>query len=153
MRRPLGRGSNKRTLGLTPLRSPPARGGEVVLSVSAALALSLLGGCGVDPGHLIGGFGAGEVASITILHRGLFDTVYSGLTGKDCSIVRLDEGKSYCRPPEPPPPLEPYCTRSLGVVDCWQSPALLPDQPPQVGDTPAMTSEQIKNANKRWPPL
>ena len=41
--------------------------------------------------------------------------------------MRLDQGKSYCRPIEPPPEPPPYCTRSLGVADCWRDPASLPD--------------------------
>ena len=41
--------------------------------------------------------------------------------------MRLDQGKSYCRPIEPPPEPPPYCTRSLGVADCWRDPASLPE--------------------------
>ena len=63
------------------------------------------------------------IGSIAVIQRSPFDAVYSVLTGKDCSIVRLDQGKSYCRPVEPPPEPQPYCTRSLAVADCWRDPA------------------------------
>ena len=36
-----------------------------------------------------------------------------------------------CMPKLPP---APYCTRSLGDVDCWTDPGRLPDRPPQVAD-------------------
>ena len=31
------------------------------------------------------------------------DALYSLISGRDCSVVRLDQGKSYCRPVDPPP--------------------------------------------------
>jgi hypothetical protein len=36
--------------------------------------------------------------------------------------------------PAPPPPL--YCTRSLGVPDCWSTPSRQPNAPPALADTP-----------------
>ena len=41
-----------------------------------------------------------------------------------------------CRPAGPLPPPPPYCTRSLGVADCWIDPARLPNHPRQLADTP-----------------
>jgi hypothetical protein len=80
------------------------------------------------------------------------DAVYSAITGKDCSIVRMEQGKSYCRPVEPPPDAPPYCTRSLGVVDCWRDPASLPNRPPEVADGPhVLTPAQEANRTRRWP--
>lgn len=35
---------------------------------------------------------------------------------------------------EPPP--QPYCTRTLGVAECFADPAALPDHPDQLMDTP-----------------
>jgi hypothetical protein len=43
-----------------------------------------------------------------------------------------------CRPAPPPGPPPPYCTRSLGVADCWRDPSRLTDQPPELADTPGM---------------
>ena len=108
---------------------------------------------GCAPGTVVpvvGGLGA----SIAIFHRDLFDVLYSGITGRDCSVVRLDEGKSYCRLPDPPWPEQPYCTRSLGVVDCWAAPELMNPLPPQVADGPgAPTEEQERYRLRRWPNL
>jgi hypothetical protein len=63
--------------------------------------------------------------------------------------VRLDEGKSYCRPVELPPVAQPYCTRSLGVADCWADPA---GHPPALGDGPStLTPAQEADRTRRWP--
>ena len=91
---------------------------------------------------------------IAVIQRDPFDALYSVISGRDCSIVRLDQGKSYCRPIEPPPEAQPYCTRSLGVADCWRDPAALPDHPPDLGDTPhGLTPVQDADRKKGWPNL
>ena len=69
-------------------------------------------------------------------------------------MVRLDQGKSYCRPVEPPPEPPPYCTRSLGVADCWRDPASLPDHPPEMADGPrTLTPAQEADRTRGWPSL
>jgi hypothetical protein len=79
------------------------------------------------------------------------DAVVSVVGGKDCSVVRWDQGKSYCKPEEPKPDAPPYCTRSLGVVDCWKDPAALLDPPPEVADgARALTPMQEKDRTKGW---
>lgn len=99
-------------------------------------------------------FAAAEVTSIAVFHRDIFDLIFSGVTGRDCSIVRLDENKSYCRPIEPPPPPPEYCTRSLGTVDCWAHPELVPNLGPEVADGPStLTPAQERNRTARWPDL
>ncbi len=45
-------------------------------------------------------------------------------------------GVRCCRPPPAPPQLLPYCTRSLGVPDCWSDPAQLPNHPPELAASP-----------------
>ncbi len=45
-------------------------------------------------------------------------------------------GNRCCRRPPPPPAPPPYCTRSLGVPDCWLDPLALPNLPPPLADTP-----------------
>lgn len=120
----------------------------------AAAGPALLGGCNMG-GPALFGYGAGiEGAAIPIIHRTVTDAVVSAVTQHDCSVVRLDQGLSYCKPYDPPPPPLPYCTRSLGVVDCWQDPALLPHPiPPEVADGPrTLTPEQEQNRT-RWLPF
>ena len=95
---------------------------------------------------------AGLGAEVAIFHRTLPDLVYSGVTGRDCSMVRLDRGESYCRAVAPPVPPQPYCTRSLGMVDCWAHPELMANLPPQVAQgrsTPTPEQDRIRLA--RWP--
>lgn len=119
----------------------------------AACALPLAG-CNVpwlEPG---GALLAANAAAIPVVHRDLFDVVYSVFTGRDCSIVRLDKSQSYCRPIEPPPVPPPFCTRSLGTVDCWSDPTRLPDRPPEVADGPRqLTPAQEEDRTARWPPI
>jgi hypothetical protein len=115
----------------------------LLLAVAAA-------GCTAEQAATVG-VGA-TVGSVAVIQRTPIDAVYSAVTGKDCSMVRMEQGKSYCRPVEPPPDAPPYCTRSLGVVDCWRDPASLPDRPPQVADGPnVLTPAQEANRTRRWP--
>ncbi len=93
-----------------------------------------------------------EGASVAVFGRGIIDMGYSLASGQDCSIVRLEQKKTYCRPEEPPPVPPPYCTRSLGFVDCWLNPAALNSHPPSVADGPAtLTAEQERHRTARWP--
>jgi hypothetical protein len=69
------------------------------------------------------GIGAAVTAgSVAAIGRSPVGAVVSVATGPDCSVVRLDRGQGYCRPEEAPPAPPPYCTRSLGRVDCWAAP-------------------------------
>lgn len=61
---------------------------------------------------------------------------HGGLTGVDCSLVRMQMGRPFCNTGEPPPERPPFCTRSLGVVDCWANPEALPGPPREVADGP-----------------
>lgn len=95
---------------------------------------------------------AGLGADIAIFHRSLPDMLYSALTGRDCSVVRLDRSESYCRAVDPPVPPGPYCTRSLAGVDCWANPERMPGIPVQVAQGPhELTPEQERARLARWP--
>ncbi len=147
-----------------PMRPPPhtpappapraARTGRPWRTPAAALALAVaLGGCTppATPAVLLG---LGDLASVATFHRGLFDLAFSGTTGRDCSIVRLDRGQTYCREKEAPPAPPPYCTRSLGTVDCWADPAAVPNLPREVADGPrTLTPAQERQRTARWPDL
>ena len=117
------------------------------------LALLLfLTDCGAPWTEPVAAVAGADLVSVMAFKRDMFDLVWSGLTGRDCSIVRLDRGETYCRVTEPRLPLPPYCTRSLGDVDCWTSPSVLPNPPPGVADGPTqLTPEQEANRSRGWP--
>jgi hypothetical protein len=116
------------------------------------LSLLPLAGCGWSD-TLVAVVGVGtNVISVTTIQRSPADAVYSLVTGRDCSIVRLDQGKTYCRPVEPEPEPPVYCTRGLGSVNCWSDPATVPGHPRGVADGPAgLTAEQEENRLRTWP--
>lgn len=126
-----------------PRRVPPGR----ILAIG--LAAACVAGC--VPATIFP-LTAGLGAEVAIFHRTLPDLIYSGITGRDCSLVRLDRGESYCRPVAPPVPPQPYCTRSLAGIDCWAHPEMMANLPPQVADGPrALTPEQDRARLARWP--
>ena len=67
------------------------------------LPLLLLAACGASPVALTSVAGGVTAGSVAVLHRTPFDALWSLVTGRDCSMVRLDQGKSWCRPQEPKP--------------------------------------------------
>jgi hypothetical protein len=114
--------------------------------------LLLLGGCGLTPEAWATLFGGVTVGSVAILGRTPTDAVFSTLTGRDCSAVRWEKGQSYCRPEERPPAPPPFCTRSLGTVNCWQDPASMPPGLRSVADGPVgLTPEQEAHRTRTWP--
>lgn len=96
-------------------------------------AAALLAAC--HPAPLVA-VGAVETANVAVFGKTSVDMVYSAVSGRDCSVVRLDQGQSYCRPKPGAPPAEPFCTRTLGQAQCFRDPALLPDAPHALGDSP-----------------
>jgi hypothetical protein len=116
------------------------------------LAGGLLPGCDVTAQVPAAVATASVIGTIPVFKRSPLDVIYSGLTGRDCSIVRLDEGKTYCRPVDPPPEAPVFCTHSLARVDCWADPASLPGRPTPVADGPtALTPAQEANRVRTWP--
>jgi hypothetical protein len=111
-----------------------------------------LAGCGMSD-NLIAGVAVGaNVGSVAVIQRTPADALFSLLTGRDCSVVRLDQGKRYCRADEPKPDVPPYCTRSLGSVNCWLDPENVPGHPRGVADGPAsLTAEQEADRVRGWP--
>ena len=108
--------------------------------------LPLLAGC-----TGAGVYAGAEAGSVVVFGRGVGDIAVSAVTGRDCSIVRLDAGKTYCAPRDGTPPPQPFCTRSLGVVNCWADPGLLPQGEGEVADTPPPTPDQLRYRTARWP--
>ena len=94
------------------------------------------------------------VAAVPLVGRTVPDIIVSGLSGKDCSLVRLDAGKSYCAPQEPAPAKPLVCTRSLGTVDCWRNPEALGVAYTEVADgARSLTPAQEADRTRRWPNL
>lgn len=99
----------------------------------------------------VGALAAVEVASVVVFGRGIADIGVSAISGRDCSIVRLDRGLTYCAPPDAPIDAGPFCTHSLGVVDCWINPEALAMPQQRVSDGPAPTAAQEQYRHARWP--
>jgi hypothetical protein len=124
-------------------------GGMKLISM---VTLVFLGGCGWSDNLIATAAIGGTVASLATIQRTPADAIYSWWNGRDCSVVRLDQGKSYCRPVEPKPDPPAFCTRSLGAVNCWKDPENLPGAPSGVADGPAeLTAEQEANRTRKWP--
>lgn len=78
------------------------------------------------------------VANFSILSTGvvmatdktLSDHIVSYQTGKDCSTVRVENGRTYCREDEPNPIPTVHCYRTIGDVTCYSmpDPARMPDE-------------------------
>jgi hypothetical protein len=90
--------------------------------------LLLLPGCeaAIGPAAIANGM------SLMLVQRAIPDIAVSALRGQDCSIARLDAGDTYCKAERIPDP-QPFCTRTLGRVDC--SPPPIPGATP-VADAP-----------------
>lgn len=112
--------------------------------------LAGLAGCGVSDNLAAFIGSAADIGSVATFQRSPPDLVWSLISGRDCSVVRLDRGQSYCKPKEPPPEPQPFCTRSLGSVDCWADPAMT-ERYRGVGQAPRLTAEQEANRTGRWP--
>ncbi len=112
-----------------------------------------LGSCGLDlstPAALATGAAA---STVPILGRTLPDVAVSLVRNQDCSMVRMEQGKSYCRQPDPPPdpPTAVVCTRSLADVDCFSNPQVLVGQVKSVADGPSrLTPEQEAYRTRGW---
>lgn len=120
------------------------------MRAALAFLLLVLPGCAgwAEPA---GALAAAEVASVVVFGRGIVDLGVSAISGRDCSIVRLDRGLTYCARREGTEEAPQFCTRSLGVVDCWADPALLPAPRAGVADGPASTAVQRRYRAAPWP--
>ena len=115
----------------------------------AVLLTLLLTACG-EVGTLVAV--AANVGVVPVAGRTLPDLIYSARTGRDCSMVRVEQGKSWCREPEPPA-APPFCTRSLGTPDCWPSEAAQP-MPARAGIAAGanrLTDAQERYRTRNWP--
>lgn len=106
-------------------------------------ALLLAAGCtAVEP--LYGPVAAVQVAATAVLGRGPVEAVYSLATGRDCSLANYAAERRFCAQEEMPRP-PAYCTRSLGVVDCWE---VREPYSPQAGVGQTPTPPPVRD--RRW---
>ncbi len=91
-----------------------------------------------------------EAASVTVFGRDVVDIGVSAITGKDCSLVRLDRQQTYCAARNQLPGPAPYCTQTLGMAQCWSNPEAFTTLPRQLADTPAPTADQARQAATGW---
>lgn len=68
---------------------------------------------------------AAGAASLVLTGRTPVDHLVGWVRGAECSVVRLERREPYRAQPTPPAPV-PFCTRSLGAVDCWTAPGVVP---------------------------
>ena len=90
------------------------------LPFGALAWLPLLGGCGLEPLAVPAAGVSG--ASLVFTVKTPLDHVAGLATRQDCSSVRWERHGPWCVAPAPPPLPTPFCTRSLGAVDCWTTP-------------------------------
>jgi len=123
---------------------------RLIRLLATPLLVLPLAGCLETAGIVLGA----SVAAVPLTGRTLPDVVVSVLAGADCSLVRLDSGKSYCAPVEAPPAPPMVCTRSLGTVDCWSNPEALGVPVTEVADgARSLTPAQEAHRTRRWPGL
>jgi len=89
------------------------------MAVLLTAALSL-GGCNVGPTLTI--TGSVTAGSLIVTGKTPEDHLAGWLTGMDCSAVRYERRRPWCVPHPGPPPETPFCTRSIGSIDCWTTP-------------------------------
>ncbi len=118
-----------------------------LMRVLLLLLLAGLGGCG--PGVVA--LTPVDVVTVPVLGRGVTDIANSAASGRDCSVVRLDAGQTYCASRSDLTRPQPICTRTIGVVNCWANPALVPQRQQDVEQTPPPTLDQLRYRAAPWP--
>lgn len=94
-------------------------------------------------------FGAVNAVSLSVAGRTVPDIAISAVSGRDCSLARYDRGQTYCAPAEAPAATQPFCTRSLGSVDCWTRAPEASGAQRGVAD-PARPAESGRNWHNLW---
>jgi hypothetical protein len=96
---------------------PPPR---ALLRAALLPALLALPGCGLESS--IGPSAVVMGTSLILIGKTPVDVVASLVTGENCSAVHVERRQPWCQAPPGPPPPPPFCTPSLGRVDCWTAP-------------------------------
>lgn len=91
-------------------------------------------------------FLVGDAVSTIATDKTIGDHVVSMIARKDCSIVRQQQGLSYCKEDAPDPTKAPkmHCYRELGTVTCYEEEDITSIRP---------TVEDMKMPqSKKWKP-
>jgi len=70
----------------------------------------------------VGNFSIISSGVVMATDKTLSDHLMSYRTGKDCSTVRVEQGRTYCREDEPNPMPTVHCYQTLGDVMCYAAP-------------------------------
>ncbi|TCS60145.1 hypothetical protein [Varunaivibrio sulfuroxidans] len=70
----------------------------------------------------VAAFLAVEGTSVILTDKTIGDHIVSHYSGKNCSSVRLEQGRTYCVEDEANPVADVYCYRTLGNVTCYKNP-------------------------------
>lgn len=94
----------------------------VLLSASLAGCSDVYGYVSRDTMNKVGTYNIISTGMVMATDKTVMDHVVSMRSGKDCSTVRSEQGRTYCREDEPNPMPQMYCYRSLGDVTCYKDP-------------------------------
>ncbi len=70
----------------------------------------------------LGTFGGAEAISVIGTDKTVVDHIVSIGSGKNCSTIRREQGRSYCVEDEPQIRQNIYCYKSIGTVTCYDRP-------------------------------
>ena len=70
----------------------------------------------------VGNFSIISAGVVMATDKTLADHLVSFRTGKNCSTVRIEQGRTYCREDEPNPMPNVHCYQTLGDVMCYAAP-------------------------------
>jgi hypothetical protein len=107
------------------------------------LGLCFLGACGpLMPASAALSYAMIEGAVVANTQKTMPDHVISAASGKDCSVVRLQNDQTYCVEDQVHPEPAVYCYRELGGVTCYDRPDPREPAGAKVGDN---THNYVKN--------
>ena len=64
----------------------------------------------------------GSAATVVTTDKTITDHAISLISGKDCSTVRTEQGRSFCKEDEVNPEPNVYCFQTIGGIDCYREP-------------------------------
>lgn len=121
----------------------------------AFVSLLLLSACSnfysIAPRSLIKTAGNLSIISSAVVmatDKTLSDHLMSWKTGKNCSTVRVEQGRTYCREDEPNPMPAVFCYPTLGDVMCYAQPDPTREPDARTGMTPDTQKPDPRSGQK-----